>query len=62
MHDEKVLPIHLVSQFTTKGIMHDESPGDERHWPIDKGEISFLTDLKDNVRDSRVRIRRNNES
>lgn len=36
--------------------MHDESPGDEGHWPMDKGEISFLTDLKNNVRDGRIRI------
>lgn len=32
----------FVSWLATKGIVHDESPGDERHRPTDKGEDSTL--------------------
>lgn len=40
-----IRPTHqLVSHFSTKGIVHNESPRLERHWPRDKGEDSSLTD------------------
>ena len=55
-------PAHqLVSRSTTKGIMHDESPGDERHRPIDKGKDSSLTYLNSIVPNHGVRIGKDNQ-